>query len=163
MARRCSGLASPNAQLTYNKVGFPRVSIWVKWWTANLGLPCPSGQCGPATLLPTNVMMKTECCRMMRESIPYGWILTPKALEDAMKLRAIWSRAGRELRRQVRQPLQLDAGEDIPKAVPVLLDKWLGGRDRKGRVRIYQATMPAPRIRGTIVTDASFLSWPLAI
>src|SRR5579863_224524 len=64
-----AGLIIHEAQLTYNKAGFHRVLDMGKWWKETYGLPLPLGGNVLLRSLPDHV--KTECCRMMRESIQY--------------------------------------------------------------------------------------------
>src|SRR6185437_6248146 len=64
------GLIIHEAQLTYNKVGFHRVLDMGKWWKDKFELPLPLGANVLLRKLPDYA--KTECCRMMRESIQYA-------------------------------------------------------------------------------------------
>src|SRR4051794_27391405 len=64
-----AGLIIHEAQLTYNKIGFHRVLDMGRWWKDKYGLPLPLGGNVLLRSLPDSV--KSECCRMMRESIQY--------------------------------------------------------------------------------------------
>src|SRR5438067_899970 len=77
-----AGLIIHEAQLTYNKVGFHRVLDMGKWWKDKFKLPLPLGCNVLLRKLPDEV--KTECCRMMRDSIQYALDNHAEALEYAM-------------------------------------------------------------------------------
>jgi 1,4-dihydroxy-6-naphthoate synthase len=72
--------------------------------------------------LPDNV--KTECCRMMRESIQYALDNHSEALEYAMQFaRDMEPRLAEKFVGMYVNHYTVDAGEEIPKAVRLLLDK----------------------------------------
>ncbi len=112
-----AGLIIHEAQLTYNKTGFHRVLDMGKWWKDKFGLPLPLGGNVLLRSLPDDV--KSECCRMMRDSIQYALDNHAEALEYAMQFaRDMEPRAGREVRRHVRQPLHGGCRRGYPEGCP---------------------------------------------
>jgi 1,4-dihydroxy-6-naphthoate synthase len=72
--------------------------------------------------LPDDV--KTECCRMMRESIEYALDNHAEALEYAMQFaRDMEPRLAEKFVGMYVNQYTVDAGDAIPKAVQLLLDK----------------------------------------
>ena len=61
------GLVIHEAQLTYGKAGFHHVVDLGRWWKERHGLPLPLGVNALKRSLPDDI--KSECARMMRESI----------------------------------------------------------------------------------------------
>ena len=117
-----AGLIIHEAQLTYNKVGFHRVLDMGKWWKDKFGLPLPLGGNVLLRSLPDDV--KSECCRMMRESIQYALDNHAEALEYAMQFaRDMEPRLAEKFVGMYVNHYTVDAGELIPKAVQLLLDK----------------------------------------
>src|ERR1022692_2647271 len=117
-----AGLIIHEAQLTYNKVGFHRVLDMGKWWKETYGLPLPLGGNALLRSLPDDV--KSECCRMMKESIQYALDNHAEALEYALQFaRDMEPRLAEKFVGMYVNHYTLDAGEVIPKAVQLLLDK----------------------------------------
>jgi len=117
-----AGLIIHEAQLTYNKVGFHRVIDMGKWWKDKFGLPLPLGGNVLLRSLPADV--KSECCRMMRESIQYALDNHAEALEYAMQFaRDMEPRLAEKFVGMYVNHYTVDAGEVIPKAAQLLLDK----------------------------------------
>jgi len=117
-----AGLIIHEAQLTYNKAGFHRVLDMGKWWKETYGLPLPLGGNVLLRSLPDHV--KSECCRMMRESIQYALDNHAEALEYAMQFaRDMEPRLAEKFVGMYVNHYTVDAGEEIPKAVRLLLDK----------------------------------------
>lgn len=117
-----AGLIIHEAQLTYNKVGFHRALDTGKWWKEKFGLPLPLGGNALLRSLPEDV--KTECCRMMKESIQYALDNHSEALEYALQFaRDMEPRLAEKFVGMYVNHYTLDAGEVIPKAVQLLLDK----------------------------------------
>ena len=117
-----AGLIIHEAQLTYNKVGFHRVIDMGKWWKDTFGLPLPLGGNVLLRSLPGDV--KAECCRMMRESIQYALDNHAEALEYAMQFaRDMEPRLAEKFVGMYVNHYTVDAGDVIPKAVQLLLDK----------------------------------------
>ena len=116
-----AGLVIHEAQLTFSKGGFHGVVDLGRWWKEAFGLPLPLGANALKRELPAEV--RSECCRMMRESIQYAMDHHDEALNYAM-----------QFARDMEQPLAekfvgmyvnhhtLDCGEEVPRAVQKLLD-----------------------------------------
>jgi len=115
------GLVIHEAQLTYSKGGFHNVVDLGRWWKQQYGLPLPLGANALRRDLPDDI--KSECCRLMRESIQYALDHQEAALAYAM-----------QFARDMETPLAekfvgmyvnhhtVDCGEDVPKAAQKLLD-----------------------------------------
>jgi 1,4-dihydroxy-6-naphthoate synthase len=117
-----AGLIIHEAQLTYNKVGFHKALDMGKWWKDKYGLPLPLGGNVLLRSLPADV--KTECCRMMKESIQYALDNHAEALEYALQFaRDMEPRLAEKFVGMYVNHYTVDAGETIPKAVQLLLDK----------------------------------------
>lgn len=117
-----AGLIIHEAQLTYAKAGFHRILDMGKWWKETYGLPLPLGGNVLLRSLPDRV--KSECCRMMRESIQYALDNHAEALEYAMQFaRDMEQRLADKFVGMYVNHYTVDAGEEIPKAVKLLLDK----------------------------------------
>jgi 1,4-dihydroxy-6-naphthoate synthase len=116
-----AGLIIHEAQLTYNKVGFHKVIDTGKWWKEKYGLPLPLG----ANVLRRSLAddVRTECCRMMKESIQYALDNHAEALEYALQFaRDMEPRLAEKFVGMYVNHYTVDAGELIPKAVRKLLD-----------------------------------------
>jgi 1,4-dihydroxy-6-naphthoate synthase len=130
-----AGLIIHEAQLTYNKVGFHRVIDMGRWWKDKFGLPLPLGGNVLLRSLPADV--KSECCRMMRESIQYALDNHAEALEYAMQFaRDMEPRLAEKFVGMYVNHYTVDAGEVIPKAVQLLLDKGNEAGLIPNRVRV---------------------------
>ena len=117
-----AGLIIHEAQLTYNKVGFHRVLDMGRWWKDKFSLPLPLGANVLLRKLPDDV--KSECCRMMRDSIQYALDNHAEALEYALQFaRDMEPRLAEKFVGMYVNHYTVDAGEEIPKAVRLLLDK----------------------------------------
>src|SRR5580700_11597956 len=116
-----AGLIIHEAQLTYNKVGFHRVLDMGKWWKDKFDLPLPLGCNVLLRKLPEDV--KSECCRMMRESIQYALDNHAEALEYALQFaRDMEPRLAEKFVGMYVNHYTVDAGDVIPKAAQKLLD-----------------------------------------
>jgi 1,4-dihydroxy-6-naphthoate synthase len=116
-----AGLVIHEAQLTYGKGGFHNIVDLGRWWKKKHGLPLPLGANALLRDLPADV--RSECCRLMRESIQYALDNHDEALNYAM-----------QFARDMEQPLAekfvgmyvnhftVDAGDAVPKAAQKLLD-----------------------------------------
>ena len=116
-----AGLVIHEAQLTYGKGGFHNVLDLGRWWKQKYAMPLPLGANALLRDLPPDV--RTECCRLMRESIQYALDNHEEALNYAM-----------QFARDMEQPLAekfvgmyvnhytVDAGDVVPKAAQKLLD-----------------------------------------
>jgi 1,4-dihydroxy-6-naphthoate synthase len=117
-----AGLIIHEAQLTYNKVGFHRVLDMGKWWKDKYGLPLPLGANVLLRSLPDDV--KSECCRMMRESIQYALDNHAEALEYALQFaRDMEPRLAEKFVGMYVNHYTVDAGDIVAKAAQLLLDK----------------------------------------
>jgi len=117
-----AGLIIHEAQLTYNKLGFHRVMDLGKRWKESFGLPLPLG--GNALLRSLAPDVKSECCRMMRESIQYALDNQAEALEYAMQFaRDMEPRLAEKFVGMYVNDYTVDAGETVPKAAQLLFDK----------------------------------------
>ena len=117
-----AGLIIHEAQLTYNQVGFHRALDMGKWWKEKYGLPLPLGGNVLLRSLPDDI--KSECCRMMRDSIQYSLDNHAEALEYAMQFaRDMDPRLADQFVGMYVNHYTVDAGDVIPKAVQLLLDK----------------------------------------
>lgn len=117
-----AGLVIHEAQLTYSKEGFHKLLDLGAWWKKTYDLPLPLGANAIRRDLPPEI--KSECCRLMRESIRYALDNQEEALNYAM-----------QFARDMEQPLAEkfvgmyvnhyteDCGELIPRAAQMLLDK----------------------------------------
>lgn len=117
-----AGLIIHEAQLTYNKVGFHRVLDMGKWWKEKYSLPLPLGANVLRRALPDEV--KSECCRMMKESIQYALDNHSEAMEYALQFaRDMEPRLAEKFVGMYVNHYTIDAGDVIPKAAQLLLDK----------------------------------------
>ena len=116
-----AGLIIHEGQLTYDKEGFHRVIDLGKWWKAAHGLPLPLG--GNALLRSLSPEIRSECCRLMRDSIQYALDNHDEALTYAMQFaRDMEPRLAEKFVGMYVNHYTLDAGEAIPAAVQKLLD-----------------------------------------
>jgi len=116
-----AGLIIHEAQLTYNKTGFHRVLDMGRWWKDKFHLPLPLGCNILLRSLPDDV--KSECCRMMRDSIQYALDNHAEALEYAMQFaRDMEPRLAEKFVGMYVNHYTVDAGDVIPKAAQMLLD-----------------------------------------
>jgi 1,4-dihydroxy-6-naphthoate synthase len=116
-----AGLIIHEAQLTYNKTGFHRVLDMGKWWKDKFKLPLPLGCNILLRSLPDDV--KSECCRMMRDSIQYALDNHAEALEYALQFaRDMEPRLAEKFVGMYVNHFTVDAGDVIPKAAQKLLD-----------------------------------------
>jgi 1,4-dihydroxy-6-naphthoate synthase len=116
-----AGLIIHEAQLTYNKTGFHRVLDMGRWWKDKYDLPLPLGCNVLLRALPEDV--KSECCRMMRDSIQYALDNHAEALEYALQFaRDMEPRLAEKFVGMYVNHYTVDAGDVIPKAAQKLLD-----------------------------------------
>jgi 1,4-dihydroxy-6-naphthoate synthase len=116
-----AGLIIHEAQLTYNKTGFHRVLDMGRWWKDTYELPLPLGCNVLLRGLPEDV--KSECCRMMRDSIQYALDNHAEALEYALQFaRDMEPRLAEKFVGMYVNHYTVDAGDVIPKAAQKLLD-----------------------------------------
>ena len=116
-----AGLIIHEGQLTFDREGFHRVLDLGKWWKTNTGLPLPLGGNVLQRTLPAPI--KSECCRLMRESIQYALDNHEEALAYALQFaRDMDQRLAEKFVGMYVNHYTLDAGDVVPKAVQKLLD-----------------------------------------
>ena len=116
-----AALVIHEAQLTYSKGGFHLIADLGKWFRKEYDLPLPLGANALRRDLPSEI--KTECCRLMRESITYALENHEEALNYALQF-------ARDLEHPLAEKFvgmyvnhyTVDAGELIPRAAQKLLD-----------------------------------------
>ncbi len=116
-----AGVVIHEGQLTYDQSGFMRVVDLGRWWKTKYGLPLPLGANALLRALPDAV--KSECCRMMRESIQYALDNHEEALTYAMQFaRDMDSRLAEKFVGMYVNHHTLDCGQAIPAAAQKLWD-----------------------------------------
>ncbi len=78
-----AGLVIHEGQLTYGRSGFQAVLDLGRWWKSAYNLPLPLG--GNVLLRSIPEDLKSECCRLMRESIQYALDHSEEALNYALQ------------------------------------------------------------------------------
>jgi len=115
------GLIIHEAQLTYDREGFHRVVDLGRWFKTTYGLPLPLG--GNVLLRSLSPEIKSECCRLMKESIQYALDNHDEALAYAMQFaRDMEPRLAEKFVGMYVNHYTVDAGEVIPRAAQKLLD-----------------------------------------
>lgn len=115
------GLVIHEAQLTYGRGGFHKIVDLGVWWKSQHGMPLPLGANAILRDLPDNI--KSECCRLMRESIEYALSHQDEALNYAMQFaRDMEPALAEKFVGMYVNHYTVDAGEIIPKAAQKLLD-----------------------------------------
>jgi len=116
-----AGLIIHEAQLTFDRDGFHRVVDLGRWFKAAHGLPLPLG--ANVLLRSLDPEIRSECCRLMRESIQYALDNHDEALEYAMQFaRDMEPRLAEKFVGMYVNHYTIDAGEVVPKAAQKLLD-----------------------------------------
>src|ERR1700746_382131 len=119
--RADAGLVIHEAQLTFSKSGFHNVVDLGRWWKNKYDLPLPLG--GNALLRSLPDDLKSECCRMMRESIQYALDHGEESLNYAMQFaRDLEPRLAEKFVGMYVNHFTLDCGELVPQAAQKLLD-----------------------------------------
>jgi len=119
-----AALVIHEAQLTYAKGGFHLITDLGKWFKAKYGLPLPLG--ANAILRSLSEELKSECCRLMRESINYALENHDEALNYAMQFAKDMEPAlAEKFVGMYVNHFTVDAGELVPKAAQKLLDLGL--------------------------------------
>jgi 1,4-dihydroxy-6-naphthoate synthase len=115
------GLIIHEAQLTFDHEGFHRVVDLGRWFKNTYGLPLPLG--GNVLLRSLEPEIRSECCRMMRESIQYALDNHAAALEYALQFaRDMEPRLAEKFVGMYVNHYTVDAGEIVPRAAQKLLD-----------------------------------------
>ena len=97
-----AGLVIHEGQLTYSRSGYQSVIDLGRWWKSVYDLPLPLG--GNVLLRSMADDVKSECCRLMRESIQYALDHGEESLNYALQFaRDLGAAAGRAICRDVRQ------------------------------------------------------------
>lgn len=109
------------SQLTFAKEGYHLVVDLGKWFKSAHGLPLPLGANALLRNLPADV--RTECCRLMRESINYALDNHEEALNYALQFaRDMEPALAEKFVGMYVNHYTVDAGDIIPKAAQKLLD-----------------------------------------
>ncbi|HUB81190.1 MAG TPA: MqnA/MqnD/SBP family protein [Bryobacteraceae bacterium] len=115
------GLIIHEAQLTFDREGFHRIVDLGRWFKSTYGLPLPLG--ANVLLRSLDPEIRSECCRMMRDSIQYALDNHAAALEYAMQFaRDMEPRLAEKFVGMYVNHYTVDAGEVVPKAAQKLLD-----------------------------------------
>ncbi len=115
------GLIIHEAQLTFDREGFHRIVDLGRWFKQTYDLPLPLG--ANVLLRSLEPEIKSECCRMMRDSIQYALDNHAEALEYAMQFaRDMEARLADKFVGMYVNHYTLDAGDVVPKAAQKLLD-----------------------------------------
>jgi 1,4-dihydroxy-6-naphthoate synthase len=116
-----AGLIIHEAQLTFDREGFHRIVDLGRWFKTTHGLPLPLG--GNVLLRSLDPEIRSECCRLMRESIQYALDNREEALAYALQFaRDMEPRLAEKFVGMYVNHFTLDAGDVIPQAVQKLLD-----------------------------------------
>jgi 1,4-dihydroxy-6-naphthoate synthase len=115
------GLVIHEGQLTYSRGGFHKVLDLGAWWKSCYDLPLPLGANALLRSLPEEV--RSECCRLMRESIQYALDNHEEALNYALQFaRDMEPRLAEKFIGMYVNHFTLDGGEIVPLAVQKLYD-----------------------------------------
>lgn len=116
-----AGLVIHEAQLTYSRGGFHQIIDLGKWWKKTYDMPLPLG----CNVLRRDLSpeVRTESCRLMRESIQYALDNHEEALTYAMQFaRDMEADLAAKFVGMYVNHYTVDAGDVIPKAAQQLLD-----------------------------------------
>jgi 1,4-dihydroxy-6-naphthoate synthase len=115
------GLIIHEAQLTYDREGFHRIVDLGRWFKSCFDLPLPLG--GNVLLRSLDPEIKSECCRMMRDSIQYALDNHDEALQYALQFaRDMETRLAEKFVGMYVNHYTLDGGDVVPRAAQKLLD-----------------------------------------
>jgi 1,4-dihydroxy-6-naphthoate synthase len=116
-----AGLIIHEGQLTYSRTGLHCIVDLGRWWKSTYDLPLPLG--GNVLLRSMPGSVKSECCKMMRESIQYALDHNEEALNYALQFaRDLEPRLAEKFVGMYVNHYTLDCGELVPKAAQKLLD-----------------------------------------
>jgi 1,4-dihydroxy-6-naphthoate synthase len=116
-----AGLIIHEAQLTFDREGLHRILDLGRWFKSCWDLPLPLG--ANALLRSLDPEVKSECCRLMRESIQYALDNHAEALEYALQFaRDLDPRLAEKFVGMYVNHYTLDAGDVVPEAAQKLLD-----------------------------------------
>lgn len=115
------GLVIHEGQLTYSRGGFHNIADLGKWWKAKYQLPLPLG--ANAMLRSLAPEVKTECCRLMSESIKYALDHQEEAINYAMQFaRDMDTAQAQKFVGMYVNHYTVDCGDKVPVAAQKLLD-----------------------------------------
>jgi 1,4-dihydroxy-6-naphthoate synthase len=115
------GLIIHEAQLTYDKQGFHRIVDLGRWFKNCFGLPLPLG--ANVLLRSLDAEIKSECCRLMRESIQYALDNHSEALAYALQFaRDLETPQAEKFVGMYVNHFTVDGGEVVPQAAQKLLN-----------------------------------------
>ena len=116
-----AGLVIHEAQLTHGKSGFHTVLDLGRWWKKVHHLPLPLGANALLRSLPNDI--KSECSRLMKESIQYALDNHEEALNYAMQFaRDMESGLAEKFVGMYVNHYTVDCGDLVPRAAQKLLD-----------------------------------------
>jgi len=116
-----AGLVIHEVQLTYAKGGFHQVVDLGRWFKSAYNLPLPLGANALLRSLPEEI--RSECCRMMRDSILYALENHEEALNYALQFaRDMEPVLAEKFVGMYVNHFTVDAGEILPQAAQKLLD-----------------------------------------
>ncbi len=115
------GLVIHEGQLTYSRGGFHNIADLGKWWKGKYNLPLPLG--ANAILRSLKPEIRSECCRMMSESIRYALDHQEEAINYAMQFaRDMDAAQAQKFVGMYVNHYTVDCGEQVPVAAQKLLD-----------------------------------------
>jgi 1,4-dihydroxy-6-naphthoate synthase len=115
------GLIIHETQLTYDKQGFHRIVDLGRWFKSCFGLPLPLG--ANVLLRSLDAEIKSECCRLMRESIQYALDNHDEALAYALQFaRDLETPQAEKFVGMYVNHFTVDGGEVVPQAAQKLLN-----------------------------------------
>jgi 1,4-dihydroxy-6-naphthoate synthase len=116
-----AGLIIHEGQLTYGRSGFQNVLDLGRWWKDKFDLPLPLGGNVLLRSLPDDI--KSECCRLMRESIQYALDHGEESLNYALQFaRDLEPRLAEKFVGMYVNHFTVDCGDLVPIAAQKLLD-----------------------------------------
>jgi 1,4-dihydroxy-6-naphthoate synthase len=116
-----AGLIIHEGQLTYSRSGFQSVLDLGRWWKSVHDLPLPLGGNVLLRSIPNDV--KSECCRLMRDSIQYALDHNEESLNYALQFaRDLEPRLAEKFVGMYVNHFTVDCGELVPQAAQKLLD-----------------------------------------
>jgi 1,4-dihydroxy-6-naphthoate synthase len=116
-----AGLIIHEAQLTYDKQGFHRIVDLGRWFKGCFALPLPLG--ANVLLRSLDPEIKSECCRLMRESIQYALDNHDEALAYALQFaRDLEIPLAEKFVGMYVNHYTVDGGDVVPRAAQRLLD-----------------------------------------
>ncbi len=116
-----AGLVIHEGQLTYGREGFHNIVDLGRWWKKTYDLPLPLGANALLRNLPADI--RSECCRMMRDSIQYSLDNHEEALNYALQFaRDLEPGLAEKFVGMYVNHYTVDAGEIVPRAAQHMLD-----------------------------------------